>query len=185
MYEYYIVMDRHKLKTVSAFIGVVAFSVTVAAHMLNVAYAKKLDVSLICGIVLLITGYTLLLVGSTFPLRDKDKDTNIPHNDNTDDETYVTRFGYAFLAIFFGLIHIYPQLTFHVRYYDKFAAIGAFLLAISKLQYLTVIGVLILLVYYVLGTIPKFTETGLVNKLQLFSRAILIVYYSIILALLV
>ena len=111
------------------------------------------------------------------------KSGNNEHSKYITDSVW-TRLGYAFLAIFFGLIHFYPQLTFHVRYYDKLAAIGAFLRTVTNLRYISLIGVLFLLAYYILGTIPKFTEKGLVNKLQLVSRAMLVVYYGITVALL-
>jgi len=169
-------MESSKLEIVAVLFGVIAFTVTILAYLLN---AKHTNINIFPGMVMLISGYTLLLIGEVIALRK-----HADHQNEQIQDTPVKQYGYALLAIFFGLIHIYPQLTFHVRYYDKFAAIGAFLLAISNLYYLTFIGVSFLLVYCILGTIPKFTETGLVNKLQLFSRALLVIHYGIILALL-
>jgi len=182
---------RKEFTKTSAYIGIVAFAITIAAYFLKAFQAKKIGVGIIWGTFLLIAGYSLLLIGEIVILRQhKEKGAEHYAADHDQKRKYdledigITRFGYAFLIIFFGLIHFYPQLTFHVRFYDKFAAIGAFFRAASNLRYVSLVGVLFLLVYYFLGTIPKFTEKGLVNKLQLVSRAMLVVYYGITVTLL-
>ena len=186
---------RKEFTTISAYIGIIAFAITIASYFLKAFQAKKIGVGIIWGSFLLIAGYSLLMIGEIVILRQH-KEKGAEHygeggsDDKERDRKYdledigVTRFGYVFLIIFFGLVHFYPQLTFHVRYYDKFAAIGAFFRAVSNLRYVSLIGVVSLLIYYVLGTIPKFTEKGIVNKLQLVSRAMLVVYYGITVALL-
>lgn len=191
---------RKELAKTSVYIAIVAFAITIASYFLKAFQAKRIGTSIICGTVLLIAGYTLLMLGEFAHLQRKkgsgakgsehyaaaggsQESGNNEHSKYITDSVW-TRLGYAFLAIFFGLIHFYPQLTFHVRYYDKLAAIGAFLRTVTNLRYISLIGVLFLLAYYILGTIPKFTEKGLVNKLQLVSRAMLVVYYGITVALL-
>lgn len=196
---------RKELAKTSVYIAIVAFAITIASYFLKAFQAKRIGASIICGTVLLIAGYTLLMLGEFAHLQRKkgsgakgsgakgsehyaaaggsQESGNNEHSKYITDSVW-TRLGYAFLAIFFGLIHFYPQLTFHVRYYDKLAAIGAFLRTVTNLRYISLIGVLFLLAYYFLGTIPKFSEKGMVNKLQLVSRAMLVVYYGITVALL-
>jgi hypothetical protein len=130
-------------------------------------------------------GYILLLANKILTLKKG-------ASKKTDDQSYaedrlsnmyghgdtMKLFGYALLFTFFGVIHFFPQFTFHLRFYDIFAAVGYFIAMFTKYVPLWVAYVP-LVVYYVLGGGIKIFEKGPIEKIQLVARILLAVYYGI------
>lgn len=87
--------------------------------------------------------------------------------------------GYALMAAFFFLIHVFPQVTFRLRFYDVFAAIGYFVAFFTKFGYIPLwLAYAPLVIYYILAGSIKVFEKGWVEKLQLVARLLLAVYYG-------
>lgn len=92
-----------------------------------------------------------------------------------------TIIGYTLAAIFFFSIHIIPQLTFTVRYYDIFGAIGYATSAVgtAALPILLPIGYAITTLYYVFGSYQKLGEDEWIGRIQWISRTILALVYGV------
>jgi len=110
---------------------------------------------------------------------DKVKTETKDHkNEKTD--TTLLRTGYFFLFLFFAGTHLFPSLTERVRYYDIFAA-GGYLLNMLT-DYITFyIPIVLLLIYYICGSYQKILDwkESRINKLQLVSRSMLVLYYGL------
>jgi hypothetical protein len=110
---------------------------------------------------------------------DKAKPDTKDHKEEKTDSTLL-RTGYFFLFLFFAGSHLFPSLTERVRYYDIFA-VGGYLLNMLT-DYITFyIPLVLLLIYYICGSYQKILDwnNGWINKLQLVSRSILVVYYGL------
>ena len=62
---------RKELAKTSVYIAIVAFAITIASYFLKAFQAKRIGTSIICGTVLLIAGYTLLMLGEFAHLQRK------------------------------------------------------------------------------------------------------------------
>lgn len=157
-------------------IAVVGFFLTVVGYIaLMTRGFPKMPLTI--GIFLVSSGYSCLLAAAVLQWQthdDKEKQETL-------DKSLLQKLGYVLLATFFLGIHLFPSLTYTVRYYDIFGGIGYLVSLLGK--YWMVIpayaGPAILLIYYILGSYQKFEEEGWVNKLQLISRAILAVFYGV------
>ena len=95
-------------------------------------------------------------------------------------DTTLLRTGYFFLFLFFAGSHLFPSITERVRYYDIFAA-GGYLLNMLT-DYITFyIPIVLLLIYYICGSYQKILDwkESRINKLQLVSRSMLVLYYGL------
>ena len=154
------------IKTTTAWLGIVGFAISSLGYLLN---ARGRNVAIVVGMALLVIGYSLLVAGEA--------ESESPDSDDVDLNDYALT-GYFFVFLFFFGIHVFPRLTVNVRYYDKFAAVGAFLRFVPTTVTSTA-GATFLAVYYVLGSIPKFffKKDGIVDYSQMISRPMLAVYY--------
>jgi uncharacterized membrane protein (DUF485 family) len=88
--------------------------------------------------------------------------------------------GFALVFSFFCLIHVAPQFTFHLRFYDMFAAVGYFLALLSSVKIVPYwIACIPLVAYYVIAGGIKLVEPGIIEKIQLIGRLVLAMYYGI------
>jgi len=159
------------------------------------SFTELPTITIAFGLVLLISGYAFLLMGSLRKLREeaeeellqkkegfttqeaKEKSSNYVYNSEL-----FTKLGYGLLFAFFFGILIIPKITYTVRYYDPLAATGYGLGLINKMNlfYMPVfLPYFFLTLYYILGSYIKIEEEGWVNKLQLVSRMILAIYYGL------
>ena len=92
-----------------------------------------------------------------------------------------TIIGYSLASIFFFAIHIFPQLTFTVRYYDIFGAVGygAAAIGTALVPIILPIGYAITTLYYIFGSYQKLEESEWIGRIQLISRSILALVYGV------
>lgn len=130
------------------------------------------------GMIIVSSGYALLACGLLY-------NAIYPQNDEADEtvekpritpSVYLTMTGALCLAMFFIVIHFDHGFTFHLRYYDVFAAFGYMTYFILPSNIFTHLNII---VYYVLGAFAKIGEPGIVSLLQLVGRSLLVVYHSI------
>lgn len=97
-----------------------------------------------------------------------------------DTEKTLTITGYVLASIFFFLIHIFPQLTFNVRYYDIFGAVGYGVLSVGTafLPLIVPLGYGIATLYYIFGSYQKLSEPAWMDRIHLLARTILAVIYG-------
>ena len=149
------------------------------------------SISILIGMILVTLGYLFVFIDK-YQKMNKDKDyngTSVPSSKKSRKmkllslNKYISKLtlGYILLFVFFTLIHIYPQFTFTVRYYDKFAALGYFTLLFQKYVSYKIyfIPAVLLTLYYILGSYQKIIEQDdFIDYLQLISRMLLALYYS-------
>jgi hypothetical protein len=175
-------------------IGLTGYVMSAIAYLLHIPEARGVD-SVIIGLILLSLGYTLLASSKVVSIiiHSKDKDKEHYTDKKTDAEvlkewTLATKerknllalFGNACLFLFFTLIHFIPGLTFHIRFYDIFAAIGYGLYVVSKWVKAIPMYVvaLPLVMYYFFGAAIKFYDHGWISIFQMVARTLLMVYYA-------
>lgn len=149
--------------------GLIAYALTVLGYVVR-AYEGIPRWSIFLGMCIVTLGYSVLALSKWLSVQDKEKHK---HHIMT-----LNKIGYAILFVFFFGIHLFPSLTFTVRYYDIIAAIGYFAGLLSKLiPVFVAYGFLAL--YYVLGAYQKTKEESWVDKLQFVSRSMLSIFYAI------
>lgn len=111
---------------------------------------------------------------------DKDKEGH-EEGGKKDISKILTIVGYSLASIFFFAIHVIPQLTFTVRYYDIFGAIGYGAAAIGTafVPIILPIGYAITTLYYIFGSYQKLNESEWIGRIQLISRSILALVYGV------
>ena len=182
----------------AAWIGIVGMTISALAYLIN---ARGKSGTVVMGMALLVVGYSLLVAGEVEELvvidRKKEStdgaDAEEHHQPHGSLNGYAIA-GYVFVFLFFAGIHVFPQLTINVRYYDAFAAIGAFLrivpnslMAIVPNSLTSLAGAASLAAYYLMGSVPKllaFARGGgsVVDRMQMISRPILVLYYLLAIA---
>lgn len=186
--------QSHTALNYVAMAGFVLSALSYLAHML-VGFES---IYFIMGMLMLVVGYSALFTSKILLVvkekKEADKvaenkkvDTPTPDayggdegkNPKTsmDAKTLLQYFGYAILVAFFVIIFIKPEFTLKVRFYDAFAALGYFLMMLTKYIPLA-IAVFPVLLYYIFGGAYKVIEEGWINKLQLVARTLLVVYYG-------
>ena len=157
-------------------IGTIGFFLTVVGYVGVFIHAFP-TFPIMIGMIMLSTGYGCLMVASIFKKKEKE------HFGAGESNTVSTlkKTGYTLLFLFFALIHLYPGLTFHVRYYDIFAAVGYGLALLSKFVPAIPVAVpySILTLYYIFGSYQKLDEEGWINFVQLISRTLLAIFYGV------
>ena len=190
----------------AAWIGIVGMTISALAYLIN---ARGKSGTVVMGMALLVVGYSLLVAGEVEELVGADRKKE--STDGADAEEHrqphgslngYAIAGYVFVFLFFAGIHVFPQLTINVRYYDAFAAIGAFLrivpnslmaivpnslMAIVPNSLMAIAGAASLAAYYLMGSVPKLLAFargggGVVDRMQMISRPILVLYYLLVIA---
>lgn len=116
---------------------------------------------------------------------DVDNDKKSANEGKTDEKTDMkkvfTIIGYSLASVFFFAIHIFPQLTFTVRFYDIFGAVGYGFAAIGTalIPFLLPFGYAITSLYYIFGSYQKTEESGWIDRIQLISRTVLALVYGV------
>lgn len=167
--------------------GLVGYFLSLVSYLLYVPEALE-RYPIIIGMVLISSGYILLFVHQIYSLYIQRLDNqNKKHDRKADDTDHMKKnakiisiAGYALLAAFFFVIHIFPQITFRLRYYDVLAAIGYFVAFFTKFGYIPMwFAYAPLVLYYILAGSIKVFEKGWVEKLQLVARFLLAMYYGL------
>jgi hypothetical protein len=152
-------------------IGFLGYILSASAYLLRIPETRGIE-SIIIGMILVSLGYISLASAKVIKFIEKE------HKKST--LKWIPMIGNALLFSFFFLIYFIPNLTFHVRFYDLFAAIGYGLYVLAKwLKDIPMYVVAIpLVMYYFFGAAIKFSEEGWIDKLQLIARTLLIIYYA-------
>lgn len=141
------------------------------------------NVGILIGMTIISTAYAFMFLSKLYKKLEPKKETleekkaEIQRNWGK----IFTIVGYALASIFFFAIHFIPQLTFTVRYYDIFGAVGYGVTALGTSLLSTSllpIGYAITALYYVCGSYQKLGESEWIGRLQLISRTILAVMYG-------
>lgn len=127
------------------------------------------------GMVIITSAY-ILMTAAKVVSKDKDKEKQKGLSKK------LSISGYIMASVFFFAIHIFPQLTFHVRYYDIFGAIGYAVSALgaSIIPMLLPVGYIICTMYYIFGGYQKVFEPHWVDRLHLVARTVLAVVYGML-----
>lgn len=154
-------------------LGTVGFFLTVIGY-LGVLHRAFPSFPVMMGMIMLTTGYGCLLMASLAKKKENGKG-------ESEMTSTLKKVGYILLFSFFTLIHLFPGLTFHVRYYDIFAAVGYGLALLTKLIPGIPVAVpyTILTIYYILGSYQKISEESWIDFLQLISRTLLAIFYGV------
>lgn len=161
---------------IAAYIGIAGLSLSAAGYIINSVGKPS---PMVVGMGLLVIGYMFLLSAHVYELSNDEEEIKHHHIEP------LIIIGYLFIFLFFFGIHIFPSMTGRVRYYDSFAAAGAFLRMIPMFV-TSFAGALLLMIYYILGTIPKlFEKGGLVDHMQLISRPLLVLYYALVIIIMI
>jgi len=176
-----------------AWLGTIGYLLSAIGYIARVFSLNIYTMTFLYGTVFVSLGYGLLFifnVKEVASIKNEESESK-KHEDIHEDiheakpkdeknNTVLLRTGYFFLFLFFAGSHFLPSLTERVRYYDVFAASG-YLLNILTDYISFYIPILLLLIYYICGSYQKildWKESG-INKLQLVSRSILVVYYGL------
>lgn len=159
-------------------VGLIGYLVCGVSYIMLIRRALS-SIETTFGMVLVTIGYLLLGVGIAYGDGDGEvirSINNSPKDSENDRKPYITIIGSMCLAIFFVGIHINPMLTFHLRQYDIFAAVGY----LAKTMVApTILVNMALVLYYVLGAYAKLHEEDAVSFVQLIGRTMLAVYYGV------
>lgn len=171
-------------------IGLIGYILSAAAYLLHIPEAKN-NTNVVIGMIIITLGYLALAAAKIIGLIIQEKEHFEKKNDDVtklkewtlttkENKNIIAWFGNLLLLIFFAGIFIYPQMTFHVRFYDAFAAIGYGLYVLSTWIHSIpmYIVALPLVMYYFFGMSLKFNEEGWISKVQLIARFLLVIYYS-------
>jgi hypothetical protein len=159
--------------------GLVGYMLSFIAYMMFVPEALQ-HYPIIIGMILVSAGYIILFVREVYgKVIEKTKAKPEDKRSMWKNARKLHVAGFALLAAFFFLIHIYPNVTFHLRFYDIFAAIGYIVAFFNEFGYIPAwIAYVPLVVYYALAGSVKVFEKGWAEKLQLISRLLLAFYYG-------
>lgn len=166
---------------VSIVLGIVGFFLSFVSYFMFIPEAIE-NWPTVVGMIVIGSGYLVLFIDKIFSiyiksLEDKKKKDDI--RDLQKNEKILNLVGYVLLATFFFMIHLLPQVTFRVRFYDVFAAIGYFVAVFTKFAYVPVWAAYVpLVIYYVLAGSIKVFEKGMIDKIQLVARIVLAAYYG-------
>jgi hypothetical protein len=173
-------MEKQKLAAYA--IGITGLFLSAVSYMMYIPEAVE-QVSTVLGMILVSCGYILLLIDQIFgvyinSLKEKKKTDDVKDLQKT--SKIINVLGYILLAIFFFLIHLMPEFTFRIRFYDVFAAIGYFVAIFTKFGMVPLWSAYMpLIVYYLLAGSIKVFETGIIEKIQLIARLLLAAYYTL------
>lgn len=155
---------------------IIAYTMTIIGYLGHARDAIP-KWSTFIGMVLISGAYIFMLLGKLLYKKE---------NEDTKKATTLSKnlsiSGYILASIFFFGIHIFPALTFHVRYYDIFGAIGYALSAIGALALpvMLPIGYSLCTMYYICGGYQKVGEKGWIDHIHLVARTILAVIYGML-----
>lgn len=154
--------------------GTIGFFLTVVGYA-GVLVRAYPSFPVMLGMIMLCCGYGCLMVASMMKKKEY-----FGAQEGTTAST-LKKVGYTLLFVFFTLIHLFPSLTFTVRYYDIFAAVGYGLALLSKFYPGIPVAVpySIIAIYYILGSYQKLSEESWVDMMQLISRTILAIFYGV------
>lgn len=162
-------------------LGLIGFFLSFVSYFMYIPEALEYWPTVI-GMVIIGSGYLVLFIDKVYTiyiqsLEDKKKKDDI--RDLKKNQRILNIVGYVLLATFFFTIHLIPQITFRVRFYDVFAAIGYFVAVFTKFAYVPVWAAYVpLVIYYILAGSIKVFEKGVIEKLQLVARIVLAAYYG-------
>jgi hypothetical protein len=164
--------------TVMALVG---YALSVITYFLFVPEALQ-HWQTVVGMLLVSIGYLMLLCSKLYKLItdvDKQKDENEKKK-----EKYINNIlvivGYVILFTFFTLIHLSEKFTFHLRFYDIFAAVGYFMAIFAKINIIPLwVAFVPLVVYYFMGGSFKIGEKSIIERVQMVARFILAAYYGL------
>lgn len=145
------------------------------------------NVGILIGMITISMAYGFMFLSKVYKRETEPRGEDKEHGDTKkkkwgdDMKKVFTILGYGLASIFFFAIHIVPQLTFTVRYYDIFGAVGYGLAAIGTaiLPFLLPFGYAITSLYYIFGSYQKTEESGWIDRIQLISRTILALVYGV------
>lgn len=163
-------------------LGISGFFLSFISYTMYIPEAVE-HVSTVLGMVLVSCGYVLLLIDKVYnvyidSLKERKKTDNIKELQRN--SKIINILGYIMLATFFFLIHLMPEFTFRIRFYDVFAAIGYFVAVFTKFGIVPVWAAYVpLIIYYLMAGSIKVFETGVIEKIQLLARLLLAGYYTI------
>lgn len=139
------------------------------------------NVGILIGMVLISSAYGFMFLSKIWTDKQAAKEDSKTDAAKKDTGKKLTVIGYSLAALFFFGIHLVPQLTFTVRFYDIFGAVGygAAAIGTALLPALLPIGYAIAAVYYVLGSYQKVSQSGWIDRIQLISRTLLAFIYGV------
>lgn len=163
-------------------LGISGFFLSAISYMMYIPEALE-HISTILGMILVACGYVLLLIYKIFnvyidSLKEKKKVDDV--NQLQKNSKIINILGYTLLAMFFFLIHLMPEFTFRIRFYDVFAAIGYFVAIFTKFGMVPLWAAYVpLIIYYLMAGSIKVFESGFIEKIQLLARLLLAGYYTV------
>lgn len=157
-------------------LGLIGFFLAFISYLMYIPEAAG-KFPILLGMITVTSGYILLFAREVYVVSQKKEDVKDPRVKKVAKSIQLA--GYALLATFFFVMHLIPQITFRVRFYDVFAAIGYLVGIFTKDGYVPLwMSYGPLVVYYVLAGGVKLFERGIVEKIQMVARALLAVYYA-------
>lgn len=167
-----------KGSTVITWFALVGYLLSFISYLLFVPEALQHS-PIIIGMILVSSGYIILFVREVYKSLNN-HDTKARYKPIVLKNASILHVvGFGLLALFFFAIHIYPGITFRLRFYDIFAAMGYFTAFFAELGYIPFgIAYVPLVLYYSLSGSIKIFEEGWVEKLQLIARLSLATYYG-------
>lgn len=173
-------------KGLLSYLLMIGYGLSVVGYLIRISEGAP-KVGIVIGMILIASAYGFMFSGKLADPADDETDTEEKRTvwDKVKDEWNsaegLTTIGYAVASFFFIAIHLFPFLTFHVRYYDVFGAIGYGLSAAGMWlsHALLKVGLGVVVLYYIFGSYQKLKEEGWVDKLQLLSRSLLAVCYGV------
>jgi len=165
-------------------LAIVGYTLSVITYFLFVPEALQ-HWPTVVGMLLVSVGYLMLLCSKLYQLIVKMEGTRHKKDDDAEKkQTYIYNIlsiiGYVILFTFFTLIHLSEQFTFHLRFYDVFAALGYFMAIFAKINIIPLwMAFVPLVVYYIMGGSIKIGESGIIERVQMVARFILAAYYGL------
>ena len=138
---------------------------------------------ILIGMTLISSAYGFMFLSKVYHKKGEKthKEDEKDHPKKKDLAKIFTIIGYSLAATFFIAIHLVPKMTFHVRYYDIFGAVGYATSAVGTalLPLVLPIGYAVTTLYYVFGSYQKLEESDWIDRIQLVSRTILALVYGV------
>lgn len=174
--------DAGALKTAVYALSITGFLLSFLSYLMYIPEAIE-HIPAVFGMLLVSSGYILLLIDKAYgiyvdSLKAKKKTDDVSKIEKN--SKVINLMGYILLAIFFFIIHIIPEFTFRIRFYDVFAAIGYFVAVFTKFGFVPLWAAYVpLIIYYLFAGSIKVFEKGIIEKVQLLARLCLAAYYTI------
>lgn len=138
------------------------------------------QLGILFGMALISSAYGFMFLAKVYHKNHSESPTD-KHKKKVDLAKVFTIIGYSLAATFFLAIHVFPKLTFRVRNYDIFGAIGYAASAVGSalLPVLLPLGYAITTFYYIFASYQKLEEADWIDRIQFISRTILALVYGV------